>query len=63
MSTYTVEQLPGAAWAVSKEHPTNEGTPFRKTMCICNSPADAERIAYCLRIVEESEETAARDEA
>lgn len=47
--TYHVTKLPGMAWAVTDAH--------GKTWCVCDREGDAERIAYCLRIVEESEET------
>lgn len=50
--TYTVRRLPGLAWAVMKDG---------KSKCVCDREADAERIAYCLHVVEQSEETARKD--
>lgn len=58
---YFARKLPGQAWAVSQERPSDDGTPFVQTLCVCDRQADAERIAYCLRIVAESEETEAQD--
>jgi hypothetical protein len=54
--TYTVIQLPGAAcWAVMSA----DG----RRRAVCDREADAQRIAYSLRITDESEQTARRDEA
>lgn len=58
---YFVRKLPGHAWAVGREHPSNEGTPCFQMLCVCDRPADAERVAYCMNVVAESEETDARD--
>lgn len=58
---YFVRKLPGQAWAVSQERPSNEGTPFVQTLCVCDRQADAERIAYCLTVTADSEETDAQD--
>lgn len=53
-STYTFHKLPGLAFAVTDAN--------GKTWCVCDRQEDAERIAYCLTVVEQSEETARRDE-
>lgn len=51
---YTFHKLPGLAFAVTDQN--------GKSWCVCDRQEDAERIAYCLRIVEESEATAIKDE-
>lgn len=47
--TYTSKPLPGQCWAVIDS--------TGKTWAVCDRPQDAERVAYCMTVVAQSEET------